>query len=192
MKTTIGSLVVVLVALSSVIAWGGEPEMSNNPTAGHQQADVQLLKTAKMRDLATSNLNAIAASRNEVANFCAKVKQGQIPIQNNNGIWMVVVNESGTIVKVANYESQKGPLVYFMKRVFSDSSHTNELHALGYEMFFDTNGTLKSCVRRDWDQVTKFSGSGRLQLFSTKTKEGQYTAEWDESGRLVSESGRKP
>lgn len=179
------------MALSSVIAWGIEPEMSNNPTAG-QQADVQLLKTAKMRDFATSNLNAIAASRNEVADFGAKVKQGQIPIQNNNGIWMAVVNESGTIVKVANYESQKGPLVYFMKRVFSDSSHTNELHALGYEMFFDTNGTLKSCVRRDWDQVTKFSGSGRLQLFSTKTAEEQYTAEWDESGRLVSESSSKP
>lgn len=191
MKTIFRCLVAGLVALSAALAQGAEPEMSS-ATTNHQQPEVHLLKAAAMRQLVTSNLNAIDVSKDEVADFRAKVKQGQIPIQNNNGIWMTVVNEGGTIVKVANYESQKGPLVYFMKRVFSDSSHTNELHALGYEMFFDTNGTLKSCVRRDWDQVTKFSEGGRLQLFSTKTKEGQYTAEWDESGRLVSESGNKP
>lgn len=191
MKTIFTCFVVGLVAFSAAVVRGAEPEMSGAIT-NRQQPEVHLLKTAAMRQVVTSNLNAIDVSKAEVAAFVAKVKRGEIPVQDNNGVWTAVADESGTIVKLATYESQNGPLVYFMKRVFSDSSHSNEVHALGYEMFFETNGALKSCVRRDWDEVTKFSDGGRLQLFSTKTKDGQYMAEWDETGHLVSESGSKP
>ena len=151
----------------------------------------EFLKSQEMKESLSRNLNAVEIAKGEIAEFQEEVKGGKIKVENNNGIWCAVSDKKEKIVRLANYASQNGPMGFFTKRVYSgvnsDSTHSNEVHALGYDIYFYTNGQIKTYLRRDWVEGLQYFEDGQINTFHIKKPEGQYIASWDTNGCLIQE-----
>lgn len=155
-----------------------------------QKKDVDSLKRVpEMKQSLRICFATVERAQREMEEFQASVARGEIPIENNNGLWCAVLDESTTVTKLANYASTNGPIIYFMKVVFSDPDHKARLNEQGYHLYISTNGVLQGYTRADMQEMTEYHSNGKMKRFSSKTSNGWYTAKWDEkNGQLLNES----
>jgi len=179
-----------LLLLGSFQCRAEESDKGEGSSSGDNSA--LLLKTAEMVDPLNRNLNAAKIAKREIAEFQKEVKEGKIKVENNNGIWCAVSDTNGKkIVRLANYASQNGPMDFYTKRVYSDSTHSNEDHTLGYDIYFYANGQIRAYMRRDWAESFQYFENGRIRIFQVKKSDGVYNARWDTNGCLVKEGTSK-
>lgn len=180
-----GSVLVCVVSfVVCCLAGGGGDDIEL-----HQQKAVASLKSPEMKQPLQATLGVVENAQHEVEVFQARVAKGEIPIQNNNGVWCAVLDESKAVVKMGQYASQTGPLTHFMKVVYSDVDHKARLNEQSYDLYFSTNGILKRYVRADMQEMSEYHPDGKIKSYSAKTGTRWYTAKWDDKdGRLLNES----
>jgi len=148
-----------------------------------------LKRVPEMRQSLQTCFATVESAQREMEEFQARVARGEIPIENNNGLWCAVLDESKTVTKLANYVSTNGPIIYFMKVVFSDADHKARLNEQGYHLDISTNGILQGYMRADMQEMMEYHPDGKIKSFSSKTSNGWYTAKWDaKNGQLLNES----
>lgn len=154
-----------------------------------QKAVNSLKRVLEMKQPLERCFANVEDAKREMNEFQAKVVKGDIPIENNNGLWCAVLDESKTVTKLGNYAATNGPMIFFMKRVYHDASHKTYANELGYELNISTNGMLESYSRGDLKEMMAFHNNGRIKSFSHETTNGWYTAKWDENNtQLLNES----
>jgi len=150
---------------------------------------VDSLKSPEMKRCLEKGLATVESAQRELEEFQAKVVKGAIPIENNNGVWCAVLDESKTVTKLANYASKDGPMTCFMKMVYSDADHKARVNEQGYRLNLSTNGMVTGYMRADLQEMVEYHQNGQIKTFSHKISNGWYTAKWDEKNtQLLNES----
>ena len=188
MNTIFCSVLVLLV-----LKFGTYPCRGEEPIKTKQSTLINmpsaLLKTGGMSELLNRKLNAVKVAEREIAEFQEEVEGGKIKIDYR---WCAYSGEKDKkLVRLAKYASQNGPMEYFTKRVYSDSNFSNEVHTLGCDIYFHTNGLIKAYLRRDWAEEVQYFEDGRIKSFHVQKSDGQYIARWDTNGCLVQEGTSK-
>jgi len=190
MNTMLCSVLVFLVLMFGTFPCRGEEPIKTEQSSLLKNPSA-LLKNEEMVDPLNRNLNAVKIAKREIAEFQKEVKDGKIKVENNNGIWCAVFGKNEKIVRLANYASPNGPMDFFTKRVYPGNIHSNEIHALGYDIYFYTNSQIKTYRRRDWAESVDYFDNGRIRSFFTPKSNGVYSASWDTNGCLIQEGTSK-
>lgn len=181
---------VIMILAGNVMFCLGEETMTipNNGSLGTNI--VESVQNEEMRKVLLKNIKMMKEAKKDLELIQTKIAEGKLEVKNNNGIWQAIV-EDQKMLKLARCQSKNGPINFLMKRVWTDSSHKNEIHELGYEMYFGTNGLVNMFMRRDGENVLKYYPDGRLKRFSVKTDDGQYSVEWSPDGNFKREGKGK-
>jgi len=91
----------------------------------------------------------------------------------------------------ATFHSEAGTIRHFLKRVFTDDKYLREIHALGYEIYYDEKGKVQSYSRRDSSERISFYPDGSIEELQEDIDD--HTAchvKWTEDGKIESERTR--
>lgn len=155
----------------------------HNAIATQQQKAVDSLKSPEIGQFQHDRLLTAMSAQREMEEFQAKVAKGDISIENNNGVWCVVFNESKTVVKSADYASKNGPITNFMKTVYADADHKTQVNEQSYHFNFFTNGMIKSYIQADMQEMTEYYPDGKIKSISVKTDHGYRKTKLDNRSR---------
>jgi hypothetical protein len=191
-KTTakMSMIMAIHLAWATLSLYGEESYIKNNiPVPDPALADT--IRDNQMKSRWKETTAGVKLAQADLNEILEGVRTGSIEIQNNHGIWCAVL-EDETTVRQAIFASQdkRSRITHLRKRVWADSTHGQEIHDLGYEIFFDINGCVDTFMTRDGSEMLKFFPDGRLNRFSVKLGEGQYSANWDISGKVTGETKR--
>jgi len=86
------------------------------------------------------------------------------------------------------FKSETGPVLGVNKFVYTDETHTQEVHELGYEIQFDNQNKIESYRPRTSYGSLTFYPNGSLKTFAADIGDrSSGEASWDAGGRLLSE-----
>ena len=114
--------------------------------------------------------------------------EGRVSRQRNaQGFWAAYIEVTNGFFS-ATFRSESGPVKHLARRVFTSSDLRQELPALGYEVYYDTQGKAERYRRRDGGESLWLYPNGAPSNLWVKVD--SYTAgqvSWNQDGKIQSE-----
>lgn len=183
---------VTYLVLATFSVFGEEAYVTTNNIAVPDSTAVDAVKDVRLKRNLRKSLDVLRIAQKDLNEIRSGVEAGTISIQNNHGLWCAVLRDETTL-RTAIFATQDklSYITHLKKRVWTDLNHEREIHGLGYEIFFGTNGVIETYMTRDGKEILKYYSSGQLKRFSVAIGDGQYSAEWNNSGVYEAESKRE-